>query len=271
MKTSPLHRLLLAGTVLLVLAATGCGQSTRSTASSNSMDQATADDIALQSAATLDNAALDVGGAATVAATASATAPVSPQWASAQAAQWDTTFTHGTLNVSASREFYDAQGNVLAGYGPTAVQMVWTSRVWGTAETPRDTLTVGRSASTSIRGISPLQDTLTVNGAALDTLVNRFRSLDGARMRWFYWRSLLSTADVKLLKSTLGTGAWPLSGTMTLTVNADRLRSNSVTDVEAHLAAQVTVTYNGTSQPDVVVNGTWHYKWNMLTGAIVRA
>jgi hypothetical protein len=30
------------------------------------------------------------------------------------------------------------------------------------------------------------------------------------------------------------------------------------------------VTFNGTSQPDLVVSGTYHYKWDMLNGTIIR-
>ena len=54
-------------------------------------------------------------------------------------------------------------------------------------------------------------------------------------------------------------------------VSADRLRSTSRADVEVHIDATVVVTFNGTSQPEIVVNGTWRYRWNMVTGVVIRA
>ncbi len=48
------------------------------------------------------------------------------------------------------------------------------------------------------------------------------------------------------------------------------LRSNDRADVEAHLNATVVVTFNGTSQPEIVVNGVWHYRWNPGTGIVTR-
>lgn len=268
MRSTLVHRWMLPAALVLALA--GCGKSTSPLSSHTNIDQATADDVALQTGATLENAMLDMGGAVTVGAAPSAPAGASRGF-SANAVMWDTTFTHGGITFEASRTFYNALGVALDAYGPTAVRLVWTSRVYGSAATVRDTLTLGRTASTEIRGIQPLQDTLLVNGSALDTLMNHFRSLDGTRMRYFYWNSALSVHDVRALKSTLSSGGWPLSGTLTFVVSADRLRSNDRADVEAHLNATVVVTFNGTSQPDVVVDGTWHYHWNLVTGAIVRA
>ena len=76
---------------------------------------------------------------------------------------------------------------------------------------------------------------------------------------------------VRRLKNAGPTNGWPLSGTVTYVVSADRLRSNNRADVEAHFDATVVVTFDGTSQPLIVVNGAWRYRWNMVTGAITRA
>jgi hypothetical protein len=148
--------------------------------------------------------------------------------------------------------------------------MVWTSRIYGTWETPRDTGTVGHSASTEYRGIQLDTDTLVVNGAALDTLMNRFRSYSGNVTRYFYWNSALTIQDVVMLKSTLETHGCPLSGTVTLVVQADRLRSNDRGDVEKHLNATVVVTFDGTCTADIRVSGQYRYRWNMQYGTIER-
>ena len=55
-----------------------------------------------------------------------------------------------------------------------------------------------------------------------------------------------------------------------MTVSLDRLRSNQAGDVESHVNAAVNVTFNGTTLADVVVNGSYHYKWNLLNGQVTR-
>ncbi len=264
MKPDPIRIALAACAAALALAAAGCGDSP--TQPTPALNQSSADDIAIQTAANVQLLNLDLMGGAGGAGVALASRP----GATPSAALWDTSFALGGLTFTASREFYDEVGTLLPGYGPTAVRMTWDSRVSGTAEWPRDTLTIGHHGITEFRGIQALAETLSVDGASSDTLMNRFRSYDGTRTRYFYWNSLLDVADVRFLKSALATQPWPLSGTLTLMVQADRLRSNDRADVEAHLTATVVVTFNGTDRPVIVVNGTWRYIWNMTTGAVTR-
>ena len=231
-------------------------------------DQQAADEIAIQAATSLTI----VGGDVELAMTSS---PSASQAGARQArpahALWDTTIVAGGITYEASRTFYDAAGGELAGYGPLAVRMRWTSRAYGTYEGPRDTASVGHDALLDFTGIEVAQDTVTIDGVCRDTLENRFRSLDGLRVRYFYWVSSTAVDAVRRLKNAGPSNGWPLGGTVTYVVSADRLRSSSRADVEAHFDATVVVTFNGTSQPLIVVNGAWRYRWNMVTGAITRA
>lgn len=253
--------------ILTILAVAGCSKdNTNPAAPAQGITQDTADDLALQAAVSLDVTGSDIEAAvgSTPAAASGASRPAR--------AQWDTTFTQGALTFTATRNFFDAGGNVLADYGPTAVRMLWTSHIYGTKEWPRDTATVNHQAVLDVRGIQPPQDTLQFDGGVFDTLLNRFRSYDGTRTRYFLWTSYFTIEDVRWLKSALAGGAsWPVSGKCTFDVSAYRLRSNNASGVETHYQATVIVVFNGTSQPDVVVNGTFHYKWNMLTGQVTRA
>lgn len=249
----------------LVILAAGCGKGTSSTGPGTPLNQDAADDIALNSVAALSTVGGDVQAGVSVSAGAA------PQQGAAHltATFWDTTFTRNGVTYNASRTFYDALGNPLPGFGPTAAKLVWTSQASGTWEGERDTATVGHNASLQITGIPQLlavADTFVVNGASDDTLLNRFRSYDGTRTRYFHWVSSLAISNVEIARG----GSYPVSGTVTFTVSADRLRSNSVTDVESHWNATVVITFNGAGDPDVVVNGTWRYHWNVVTGQITR-
>lgn len=259
-----LYRSALAASLLAIaLVAGGCGKSTSPTSPGGGLNQASADDIALQTQFALNQLSLDVeGGISSIGATAPARLRPAPL-----RALWDTTVTVGGLTIQVTRNFYDAQDQLLQGYGPDAVKLIWTSRIYGSIQTERDTATVGHSASVQFVGIQPADTAITINGAAFDTLLNVFRSYDGTRTRYFYWRSSLTADDVFRVK----TSEWPKSGTLTFVVKADRLRSNNRGDVEAHLNATVVITFNGTDHPDVVINGTWHYKWDMQNGTMVRA
>jgi hypothetical protein len=254
---------LAASLLAIALAAGGCGKSTSSTNPGGGLDQASADDIAMQTGFALNQLSMDVeGGIASLGGTAPARLRPAPLHA-----LWDTTVTIGGLTIEVTSNFYDVQDQVLPGYGPDAVKLLWTSRIYGSIQTERDTLTVGHSASVQFVGIQPADTAITIQGAAFDTLQNVFRSYDGTRTRYFYWRSSLTGVDIIRGK----THEWPWSGTLTFVVRADRLRSNNRGDVEAHLNATVVVTFNGTDHPDVVINGTWHYKWDMQNGTMVRA
>jgi hypothetical protein len=266
----------LAALVLVPLLLAGCG-STRSTAPASFTAQQNADDMAIQAVLSLGVTGGDINGAY------SSTPPAAPQRIATGTtlrhvvtparAQWDTSYTAGDFTFEASRVFYDALDAPLAGWTPLAVRVHWTSRAYGTHSTVIDTTTIGHAAAIDLRGIQSGQDTVTVDGACNDTLQNVFHSLDGLRKRYFHWQSGTSIAGVRILKSqvALGGGPVPIGGTVTCVVSADRLRSNNVGDVEAHLDAIVVVTFNGTTTPLITVDGTYHYLWHLDTGQITRA
>lgn len=243
----------------------GCGN--KVTAPSSGMTSTTADDIAVQTVASLGIMGGDVQFAVSTTPPASA---ARTRRARPALALWDTTFVYGGITYEATRDFYDELDNLLPSYGPTAVRLHWTSRAYGTYEGPRDTASVGHTGVLDVRGIQAGQDTVQFDGACHDTLLSTFRSLDGTRTRYFLWISSSTLDRVRHLKSTLGSVSAPLSGTATFTVSADRLRSNDRADVEAHFDAHVVVLFNGTMQPVIVVDGAFTYHWNMVTGMITR-
>lgn len=256
----------------LAAALSGCGSSTNSVRPTN-LDQASADDIAAQAGASLG---LGSGGAMMELGVAAASVPGAPSLAPptmlmrVSAASPDTSFSVGGLNVTLTRTFFNAQNGALDGYGPDAVRLVATSRIFGSISAPRYEASIGHSGSLDVDGIAPSADTLTFDGFAYDTVQSQFQALaDTARTRYLYWNSELTHADVELLKNR-EVNPWPLSGTTTWAIRADRLRSRGGS-VEGHLTAVVVVVYNGTPTPEITVNGTFHYRVNLLTGEVVRA
>jgi hypothetical protein len=253
----------LAALALATLLLAGCSSDKSPTSPANPAAQDAADDVALQTVASLSLTASDLQVAVGTV----------PQGAARPTrVQWDTTFTQGGLTYVATRDFFDAGNNLLPGYDPTAVKMTWTSHVTGTVEFPRDTATVVHRATIDVHGIQAGQDTLHFDGGVFDTLTNRFRSYDGTRTRFGYWKSYVTIEDVRFLKSAIAAGlGFPIAGRVTFAVSLDRLRSNSITDVESHLDATVVVTFHGTALADIVVNGAWRYKWNLVSGQVTRA
>ncbi len=251
----------------LALAAAGCGKGTTSTAP-GVLTQDAADDAALQVAAGL----VVVGGDVSAAGGAYVAGPAPARMtgpAGTTATMWDTTFARGGLAFEVTRVFYDAGGNVLPGWSPLAARMVWTSRASGTLTTERDTCVVGHAGMLDVRNIDAGKDTLDFGGASDDTLDNVFRSYDGTRLRHVHAVSHAIWSDIAMLKNRVA-NPWPLSGTMTWTVVADRMRANDTGSVETHFEATVVVVFNGTNRPDVTVNGTWHYQLDLATGTLLR-
>jgi hypothetical protein len=256
-------------TTLLVacaLALAGCGKSSSPTAPAGpAMTQDGADDAAQMSLLALDQLGLDaMGGAGLILVPTSSTRRIVVPGEAAR----ETTFTLGALNVSLDWRFYDPQDVELPDYGLTAVKLVWTSHIRGAIETARDTAVVRHHGHLTFTGIQPAGGSYTIDGAAADTLIDRFRSLDGGLVRDGSWKSAL-VLDAVVQPRALG--APPSSGTLTFTVRVDRYRSGSFGTVERSWSAVVVVAFDGTTHPPVTVNGTWHYTWNMATGTMTRA
>ncbi len=126
------YRSLFAVTLLaLALAAGGCGKSTSPTNPNTTLDQTSADDIAVQTGVALGQLGLDVAGATGV---AGSPAPTRLRFTPARA-MWDTTIVVGGLTATVSLEYFDAQDRLLPGYDTTAVRLVWTSHIYGSLTT----------------------------------------------------------------------------------------------------------------------------------------
>ena len=81
----------------------------------------------------------------------------------------ETTFTAGSINYTVTRAFYDAGGNELSDYGPTATKLRITATANGSITTDRWNATVGRAGILDVTGIESGEDTLVFNGAGNDT------------------------------------------------------------------------------------------------------
>ncbi len=263
----------LAAFMAIAVVVAGCGSSNSTAPVTGSVTQTTADDLAIQTVASMDLVGGDVQAAVGGTPTAPARAvPIWPHEARPARTWWDTTYSSSGITFEASRTYYDGSNNVLPGYGPTATWMRWTSRAYGTYEGPRDTATVGHSTSLDLHGLQSSTDTLRFDGTCADTLLNRFRSYDGTITHYFYWVSGETIDNVRFLKSLLSSpgGGHPISGTVGITVSADRLRSNNRVDVAAHFDAVILITFNGASPAVITVNGRFYYQWNLDTGQVTR-
>ena len=189
--------------------------------------------------------------------------------AAAIAASAETTFSAGAITYTVTRTFYDADGNPLSDYGPSATRLRLTARATGSISTQQWSASVGRKGILDVTGIQAGEDTLQFDGAGNDTLQCHFMSYDGNRERYLYALGGRSLEAVRLLKNR-DLNPYPLSGKARWAWAVDRLRSNNREDVEMHYTALVVVTFNGTADPEIVVDGTYHYHVNLNSGAITR-
>lgn len=181
----------------------------------------------------------------------------------------ETTFSMGAITYTVTRTFYDADGNPLSGYGPSATKLRITATANGSISTAQWDASVGRAGILDVTGIESAEDTLQFDGAGNDTVQCHFLSYDGTRERYFYALGGRSLEAVRLLKDR-NANPYPLSGKARWAWAVDRLRSNNREDVEVHLTALVVVTFNGTANPEITVDGTYHYHVNLDTGAVTR-
>ena len=246
----------------LALVAGGCGSNKNPTGPATSeLTQSEANDVAVQTCFALDQIGLDMEGAGS----GIFMSPALRQGAMPLRTAWDTTVALGGLTAEISRDFYDAGGGLLHGYGLTAVRMNWSSHIWGMVETLRDTSSIQHRASFDFTGIQLADTALTLTGTCADTLLNRFHSLDSLVTHYGYWRTTLSAAGIAMRKLD----GLPLNGTLTYVGKVDKLHSGVLGDAEKQLSVIVVITFNGTRFPDVVVNGDYHYRWDMEHGSMI--
>ena len=262
------HTLVLAGGLAWLALASGCGKSNPAAPVDNSVSQQNADDAAQQVALTMAQG--NGGSPAAGAPGASSAAPAQPGRASLQAAQLDTTFTAGHVTWTLTRTWFDSTGAQVASYSPAStVRMVATARGVGAIEAGSDTASFGSAGTLDVHGIAAWQDTLNTNANRADTLQAAFTPLLRGGRTNVYTVSTANWSDVLQVKP-VDANPWPLSGTATWTLHVSRLRSSNRGDVASTYDAVVTVTFNGTRYPDVVVSGGFHYTFDLVTGAIAR-
>jgi hypothetical protein len=256
----------------MALAVSGCGKGTSGTNPSSPMTQESADDIALNTVVALNTVGGDIEGAGVSAGIAALVQPgdTRARMARSSSAQFDTTFVRDSITFHVTRTWIGVLGDTLTGPGPGASRLLWTSDASGHWTSARDTAQVGHHGDLTVSGSQPLlalADTIVFNGASFDTLDNSFRSLDSLRTRRFHWESSLALLDVHWPKG----GSYPASGTVTINVIADRYITNGSNARDGHWNATVVITFDGTANANVTVNGTWHYHWNLVTQVIARA
>jgi len=281
---------------VLIIVGFGLGACSTAPTTPSALSQQAADDIALQAAGSLTGASgglmleldasagsvpqngalrlrpgdptLGYRGVYTNGAAAFRLRPGDPNTATTSAAA-ETTFSAGAITYTVTRTFYDADGNPLSDYGPSATRLRLTARATGSISTAQWSASVGRAGILDVTGIQSAEDTLQFDGAGNDTVQCHFLSYDGSRERYFYALGGRSLEAVRLLKNR-DVNPYPLSGKARWAWAVDRLRSNNREDVEMHFTALVVVTFNGTADPEIVVDGTYHYRVNLSSGAITR-
>ena len=184
----------------------------------------------------------------------------------------ETTFSVGAITFTFTRIYLNQLHNAMPSFNPL---LTWgiaeTSRATGSITTAQYTASVGRAGTLDLWNISvAAPETLIANGTAADTAQSSFTSAFTGGQRYFYCVQSGVMSNVRTLKPVTSS-SYPLSGTMIWTLSADRLRSNSRVDVEAHFTGIVVVTFNGTRYPDLTVNGIYHYRFDLKTGAVQRA
>jgi len=249
---------------------TGC--SSDNPVKATGFTQTDADDIASQAGQAMKAGALTTMSGADGASggvSGSPAASFNPGRLAAGIAAAETTFTNGGITYTLGVTFFDANGNELPGYGPLAHRMLVTTRATGDIATQQFTASLGHAGSLDVTGIEATEDSLTFQGACNDSVDASFQSLDGQRTRTFHWLSSAILANVKALKDRQ-VNPYPLSGTATFIVHAERFASNQSLEVDRVWDATVVVVFNGTANPELTVNGSFHYTVNLNTGVVAR-
>ena len=252
----------------LALAAGGCGSELDGSPTAPSpatSPRSEANDIALQSCFVMDYVGFDVDGAGSTL-SARLAHPADRGWACSRCARCGTPRSRWADSPSRSRGVSTTQaGDEVTVFGPAVTRMNWRSHVWGAVATSRDTATVMHHSDYDFTGLQEADSLVIVNGQCADTLLNRFHSrgqpADALRL-------LAQLARRRQRRDAQGrrTAGERHHHRHRAGGRAEQRRAGRR---GKHLVAIVVITFNGTSQPDMVVNGTYHYKWLMDEGTVL--
>ena len=242
----------------------GCSDDDGPTIPNVVMNQADADDVAIQAGIAFDNLTTEFQASAGA---ASAT-PLLGTTLGGTAS--DTSFTRGAITFQLSRRWFNVAQVEQTVPDATTDSLVVTTRAFGadSTSTGRYRVVVGHAGQLRVGGLVAARPIYTAAGGAADTLDSRFTSLSGGVTRTFYARLLGIATGIEIPKAS-PTG-YPTTGTVRWVIHAERTRSGDRGDVEKTLDATVLLTFNGTRYPTLTVNATWGYMLDLDSGAVTR-
>ena len=250
----------------------GCSDDDGPTVPNPVSSQADADDVAIQAGIAFDNLTtmLQASAGAPSGPVGFRTPPVGTNAGGGGfTTASDTTFTRGAITFQLSRRWFDAARVEQTVPDATTDSLVVTTRAFGadSTSTARYRVVVGHAGQLRVGGLVATRPIYTIAGGSADTLDSRFTSLSGVTRTFYAW--LIGVATGVQIPKASPTG-YPTTGTVRWVVHAERTRSGDRGNVEKTLDATVTLTFNGTRYPNLVVNATWGYVLDLETGAVTR-
>jgi hypothetical protein len=182
---------------------------------------------------------------------------------------YDTTLVVGNLTIELSRRYYDLFGDPQDQVTGATDSAYATSRVHGSVANEQFEATYGQSGWIGIGGLNPMNDVIHVAGQSSDTLTTHFTALYAELERFCESRALTTLSGIAWAKPE-GAPTYPSTGTATVQLVFTRFTDGSHGTIEKTVNATIVIAFNGTATPNVTVNGTWHYQWNLDTGTVVR-
>jgi len=275
-RKSTLRGTVLAALVLVVAGCSGGGGDPPTSPGGSSLTQNDADDLAVQAVIAMGPWGTMIEASSGVSSPSSL--PTSPRTSGFRLDSamggiptwYDTTLIVGNLTITLSRRYYDLFGDSQDAPSSTTDSVFATSRVAGSVSDARFDATYGQTGWIGIGGINPALPTLHIDGQSSDTLTTHFSALYQDLERFCESRASTTLNDVAWVKPN-GSPTYPASGTATIALAWTRFTDGSHGTIEKSANATIVITFNGTATPNVVVNGTWHYQWNLDTGEVVRA
>lgn len=265
----PLHLARLAALAGLVASLAGCGSALKTAAPTQdltTLDATEAQDVAQQVAVGMVTG-MDVPvNLSTV--TPWARSARTPKFV-AQPTALDTTIVGDGVIWQVSAHLYDALGNEQDTYDPlTSYRMTVASWVHGDWADGAVSASVGSRSLLEMRGLGVADVFVDTDGSRSDTVSCSFVTDSLGR----HYRSVCAgTLRNVIREKPFAQNPYPTSGTVTWSVQVDKLATQGSATAEEHWNASAVVTFNGSRYVPLVVNGMWSFTLDLETGVVVPA
>lgn len=182
----------------------------------------------------------------------------------------DTSFTKNGFTINFYRKFFNATGDSTNAYVRGETIGMFTKRsITGSRTNTNLYMERTQSHRMHITGLDTLSTAVTLNGTDQKYMLHEMNSVMGKSGTHTFTMNGSGTIENLVINKNDG-NRYPESGVKTMNMTVDKIMSKNNKTKSKTSTMEITITFNGTANPDLTVNKTKTYTVNLSSGHVVK-